>query len=172
DEVVVRACHELGLKSAVVPRHFPLELADLLRERGVEVRADGPLFELRRRSKTPEQIEGARRAQRATDAAMGAVRQGLLDGVRTSEELKAIAAQTFIENGCGFETMSVAHGSQTADPLDHGSGAIEEGEPIVVDLFPRDLESLCYADMTRTFCLGEAPARLVEIYRACDETRQ
>ena len=28
-------------------------------------------------------------------------------------------------------------------------------EPIVIDLFPRDRESGCYADMTRTFVIGE-----------------
>jgi Xaa-Pro aminopeptidase len=41
-----------------------------------------------------------------------------------------------------------------------GSGAILEGEPIVFDLFPRDRETGCFADMTRTFVVGEPAEEL------------
>ena len=36
-----------------------------------------------------------------------------------------------------------------------GSGEIKPNEPVVLDLWPRDRESSCYADMTRTFVIGE-----------------
>jgi Xaa-Pro aminopeptidase len=171
-EVVVRACREIGFESGVVPRNFPLELADLLRQQGIEVRADGQGFDLRRRSKTPEQVEGIRRAQRGAEAGMTAIQEALVAGVRSCQKLKAIASHAFADAGCRPETIVLSHGFQTADPLDHGSGEIEEGEPIIVDLFPRDTESWCFADMTRTFCLGTPPPRLAELYRACDEARQ
>ena len=38
-----------------------------------------------------------------------------------------------------------------------GSGPIAAGEPIVIDIWPRDNESSCFADMTRTFVVGEVP---------------
>jgi Xaa-Pro aminopeptidase len=41
-----------------------------------------------------------------------------------------------------------------------GSGPIAPGEPVVIDMWPRDAESACFADMTRTFVVGEAPAEL------------
>jgi len=41
-----------------------------------------------------------------------------------------------------------------------GSGQIQAGETVVIDLWPRDGESFCFADMTRTFCVGEAPEQL------------
>jgi Xaa-Pro aminopeptidase len=42
-----------------------------------------------------------------------------------------------------------------------GSGPIAAGEPIVLDLFPRDRETGCFADMTRTFVVGQPPEELV-----------
>ncbi len=35
-----------------------------------------------------------------------------------------------------------------------GSGPIAAGEPVVIDLWPKDVETACYADMTRTFVVG------------------
>ncbi|HEY6016443.1 MAG TPA: M24 family metallopeptidase, partial [Gaiellaceae bacterium] len=43
------------------------------------------------------------------------------------------------------------------------------GEPIVVDLWPRDNESSCFADMTRTFCIGEPSSELREWHRLVKE---
>jgi len=42
-----------------------------------------------------------------------------------------------------------------------GHGPVAAGEPVIVDLYPRDPESGCYADMTRTFCVGRPPEELV-----------
>jgi Xaa-Pro aminopeptidase len=42
------------------------------------------------------------------------------------------------------------------------SGPIRPGEPVIIDLWPRDLESACLADMTRTFVVGEAPGQVLE----------
>ena len=67
----------------------------------------------------------------------------------------------------GEELTIISHGAQTADGHDPGSGQIRAGEAIVVDIFPRDRESGCYADTTRTFCVGEPPAELVEYHRLC-----
>src|SRR5262249_22089355 len=43
------------------------------------------------------------------------------------------------------------------------------GEPVLIDLFPRDRESACFADLTRTYVVGEPPAELVEYHRLCRE---
>jgi Xaa-Pro aminopeptidase len=58
------------------------------------------------------------------------------------------------------ETLIVSHGPQTASGHDPGSGPIRPGEPVVIDLWPQDLESACFADMTRTFVVGEVPDEL------------
>ena len=39
----------------------------------------------------------------------------------------------------------------------------------MIDLFPRDRESACFADMTRTFVIGEPSDELREWHRLCKE---
>src|SRR5919198_344119 len=73
-EVVVRAVDSIGVRSAVVPETFPLWLADRLRARGIELAVDDDFFSDRRRVKTPAQLQGIRRAQRAAEAGMDAAR--------------------------------------------------------------------------------------------------
>ncbi len=173
-ELTARACARLGLRAAAVPSDFPLELADLLRARGVELSPDGALFDLRRRTKTPQQVAGIRRAQRAAERAMELVRRRLREGGDlTAEGLRAEARRVFVENGAvPHDMLVIAAGGHGADPHDEGAGPIPAGVPIVVDIFPRDLESGCWGDITRTFCIGEPPAELAEWHRLVREAQQ
>ena len=167
--LAVNACGRLGIESAVVPSTFPVELADHLRAGGIELRADRALFADRRRAKTPVEVEGIRRAQRAAETAMDAVRAALrradasnstlvLDGEPlTCERLKRAIGEVFAEHDVVADDYVVSHGSQSAVGHDMGSGPIAPGEPIVGDLWPKDRATACYADMTRTFVVGDPP---------------
>jgi Xaa-Pro aminopeptidase len=179
-EIYTRACRELGVTSAVVPAAFPLELADQLRAIGVEVRADRQLFEERRRRKTPVELEGLRRAQRACEAALDTARAMLreadvgptlvLDGEPlTSERIKLEIERVFGEHGVAAEHLIVSHGAQSAIGHDEGSGAILPDEAIVFDLFPRDRQTAVYTDMTRTYVVGTPSDELREYHRLCKE---
>jgi Xaa-Pro aminopeptidase len=181
DEISVRAVTRLGVTSAVVPYFFPLALADLLRAAGVELKVDRGFFQQRRRVKTEAELAGIRRAQRAAEAGMTAARDLLrradgsngaatLDGAPlTSERLKAEISAAFTAHGCSADEFIVSHGPQSAIGHHMGAGNIEVGEPIVIDVWPRDNESGCYADMTRTFCLGEPSEQLQEWHRLVKE---
>ncbi len=176
-ELTLRTCRELGITSAAVPPKFPVSVADHLRANGVDVRVDPQLFADRRRVKTEPELAGIRRAQRAAEAGMDAAREMLrvaetrdgvlvLDGEPlTCERLKTVLGRVFSEQGSTAEEFIVSHGPQTAVGHDMGSGAIAPDEPIVLDLFPRDRESGCYADMTRTFVVGTPPDELREQHR-------
>jgi Xaa-Pro aminopeptidase len=51
-----------------------------------------------------------------------------------------------------------------------GSGPIEPGDIVLFDFFPRDRESACFADMTRTFVVaGEPDAELREWHGLCKQ---
>ena len=50
-----------------------------------------------------------------------------------------------------------------------GSGPIEAGVPVVVDIWPRDNASAMYCDMTRTFVVGDVPDDVREWHRLCKE---
>ena len=165
-ELALRACRASSVESAVTPRDFPLEVADYLRAHEIEVEARGDLFDERRRVKSPAELAGIGKAQRAAERAMDAIRARLREGgpVRC-EDLQTEAMRVYGEEGVMVDdVVLVPAGPQTTVGHEPGHGAIGEGEPIVVDLFPRDPLSGCYADMTRTFCLGEPPEELARYH--------
>jgi Xaa-Pro aminopeptidase len=85
----------------------------------------------------------------------------------TSERLKRRIGEVFNEHDMLADEFIVSHGAQSAVGHDMGSGQIRSGEPIVVDLWPRDRETACFADMTRTYVVGDAPQELVDYQRLC-----
>jgi Xaa-Pro aminopeptidase len=165
-ELVLRACRAAAVESAVAPRDFPLEVADFLRAHEVDVQARGELFDERRRVKSEAELQGIRRAQRAAERGMAAIRDRLREGLPvTAEELQATAMRVFSDEAMLVDDLVlVSSGPQTTVGHEPGHGPVREGEPIVVDLFPRDAVSGCYADMTRTFCVGEPPEELVRYH--------
>jgi Xaa-Pro aminopeptidase len=165
-ELVLRACRQVGIADAAVPRTFPLDIADHLRSNGVELRSEGETFDARRRVKTEAELEGIRRAQRSAEHAMDAIRARLRAGGKvTCEELRADAMRAFTEAGTIVpDIVIVSHGAQTAVGHEPGHGEVQTGEPVIVDLYPQEPESGCYTDMTRTFCVGEPPEELVRYH--------
>jgi Xaa-Pro aminopeptidase len=87
----------------------------------------------------------------------------------TCERIKVVIDRVFGEHGTSADESIVSHGAQTAIGHDMGSGPIAPGEPIILDLFPRDRETGCYSDMTRTYVVGEPPEELVEYHRLVKE---
>jgi len=71
-ELNLNAVRQLDLEAAVTPNGFPLGQADYLRSQGIELTADQPFFDERRRVKTEHELAGIRRACRAVEAGMGA----------------------------------------------------------------------------------------------------
>jgi Xaa-Pro aminopeptidase len=180
-EVILRACREFGVRAAVAPETFPLGVADHLRAHAIDVRADREFFKRRRRVKNDAELAGIRRAQLAAEAGMAAAVELFRHAERsngwvmvegeplTCERVKLAVERAFGEHGAAADEFIVAHGAQTAIGHEMGSGPIQPDEPVVLDLFPRDRESGCFADMTRTFVIGEPPDELREWQRLCRE---
>ena len=180
-ELHLNACRALGLEGAVTPAGFPLGHADHLRANGIELTADQRFFDERRRVKTERELAGIRRACRAVEAGIavgvemlrGASRANgvlTLDGEPlTCERIKLQVERAFGEHGAAAEEFIVSHGSQTAIGHDGGSGPIAADDVVLFDLFPRDRESACYSDFTRTFALGSPSEELAEYHRLAKE---
>ncbi len=86
----------------------------------------------------------------------------------TSEEVREAMRAVCEEHGCELsDDAIVSHGAQAAVGHESGFGEILAGESVVVDIWPRDKASRCYADMTRTFVAGGgAPdAELADFWR-------
>jgi Xaa-Pro aminopeptidase len=181
-EVPMRAAEALGVTSAVVPETFPVWLADALRAKGIELTVDGNFFDERRRVKNEQELAGMRRAQRAAEAGMDAARDLLRRATETGggalelegspltvERVKIAMSEAFVRRGATADEFIVAPGAQGAVGHDMGSGPINAGVPIVIDIWPRDNESFVYCDMTRTFVVGEVPAQVAEWHRLTKE---
>ena len=163
---VTRACSHAGLTDASVPHTFPAGHLERLTRDGISLTVDQSVFDVRRRVKTDAELAGIRRAQLAAEAGLTAGVSLLReaengDGVLwlhgeplTVERIKMAMGQVFATHGCSAEEFVVAPGPQGAAGHEMGHGPIRFGEPVVVDLWPRDDASSCFADMTRTFAVG------------------
>jgi Xaa-Pro aminopeptidase len=83
--------------------------------------------------------------------------------LRSSEEIRAAMQAACDERGCDLEDdVIVAHGPQSAIGHEAGHGTLVAGEPVIIDIWPQDRRSRCWADMTRTFVAGggEPPEEL------------
>ncbi len=174
---------DCGVDRVAVPERFPAGTADGLREQGIEVvvDTDDVLIDIRA-VKTPTELDYIRTAQQANEAAMAAaeraIRAASVDGegrltlegdVLTSERVKQIIEITLLKHGCGLDETIVACGQQAADPHNRGSGPLHAGEPIIIDIFPRDKSTGYHSDMTRTFCKGEPSETLAEWYELTEQ---
>lgn len=173
------------VSSLTVPARFPLGTADGLREREIPVEAetDGVITEIRS-VKTDDEIDSIREAQRANEKAMeraetllreATEENGVLqyDGEElTSERVRREIEIELLELDHALDETIVSCGAHAADPHDRGSGPLEAGETIVIDIFPRSKESNYHADMTRTFSVGEPSERVREWYDLTAEAKE
>ncbi len=180
-ELWLNGCRRFGVERAVSPNTFPLGHADYLRSNGIELEVDQPFFDERRRVKNRFELDGIRRACRAVEAGQqvgvdmlrGADRRNgtlTLDGEPlTCERIKLEVERAFGEHGATAEEFVVSHGAQTAIGHEGGSGPIAADDIVLFDLFPRDRESACFADFTRTFSVGLPSDELREYHRLAKE---
>ena len=169
-ELTSRAVARTGIRAAIVEFEFPLGLAERLRADGVSLTVDDPAVKLRRRSKSEAELAGINRAQRAAEAAMFAARE-LLGAARPAGDRLELAGEPLTADRVRAEMREVCwrHGALLGPDAivasvwqgfghEPGSGPLPAGLPIEIDLWPRDDQTGCWADMTRTFIVGPAPA--------------
>jgi Xaa-Pro aminopeptidase len=176
NRLTLNAVRRAGADAVVVPTWFPVGAADFLRAEGLPVRVEANLLTDRRRRKTPEQVDLMREPQAVTERSFALIARMLSeaevasDGTLvlegrplTSERVHDAIRLQWAQEGCEGETPIVAGGPQAAEPHEHGHGPLRAGQSIICDLFPRSARNRYHADMTRTFCVGEPPALLVEL---------
>ena len=175
-EIEVRVVREIGIDEAIVPADFPLALGDRLREEGVVLTVDETSVALRRRSKSPVEIEGIRIAQRAAEAGMGAASELLARAQPGAEGRLEVNGNLLLAEDVRFvlREASAAHGAPCPPDVivasvwqgnghEPGSGPLPAGLPIHIDLWPRHEETGCWADMARTFVAGEPVSEHAEL---------
>ncbi len=175
-ESAVHVVTELGIQRAVVPGTFPLALGDALRSAGIHLDVDDAAVQMRRRRKAAAELDGIRIAQRAAEAGMDAARGLLaqaapdadgrlaLDGnLLRAQDIRAAIRQACADHGALCPPDIMVGSVWQGYGHEPGHGALPAGLPIVVDLWPRHEESGCWADMTRTFLVGEPAAEVARV---------
>ena len=168
-----------------VPPNFAIAYADELRARGLTLTPEAKLFGDLRRSKTETEIGYIESTQRAVEASCAhavevlkeseTAADGTLtwrDEPLTSEILRAEIDTELLRRNCAADGTITAGGPQAADPHERGHGPLRAGESIIVDIFPMDLSTRYYADMTRTFVKGDPNEGLQEMYDAVLESQK
>jgi Xaa-Pro aminopeptidase len=167
-ELAVRTAKAIGIDEAVADPEMPAAVADRLRSDGIALDFDEPAIAARRRVKSAPELAGIRRAQAAAHAGLRAaagvlaraVPQGdrlMVEGeVLTSEAVRDALREACRQHGAPAPPDVTVSSVWNGGGHDPGTGPLPANLPIIVDLWPRDEESGCWADCMRTFLVGEA----------------
>jgi Xaa-Pro aminopeptidase len=150
---------------------------------GLQVRGEfsKTLLEVARATKDPAEVERIRAVGRRTETVVGQTveflqshraHDGALvqkDGTpltlgRVRREIGRFLAEQALEPA---EGMIFSIGRDAGIPHNQGNpdDLMRLGQTIVFDLYPREIGGGYFFDITRTFCLGHAPAEVEKVYR-------
>jgi Xaa-Pro aminopeptidase len=175
-DVVDLVLKERGVTQVLVPENLGFEHARRLQARGYELGTKREPFFEERAIKTREEVGAIEAAQRAVEAAVrraidllrdASVKDGVIvhDGEPvTSERIKKLINVALMEQDCVGQHTIIAGGLQACDPHNEGSGPLRAGEPIVMDVFPRNTTTRYFADMSRTVLKGKARPEVRRLY--------
>ena len=159
---------------------LPMIFTAHLRDTGIEVEYDPQLAVLDRRTKSEEELAHLRRAQSVTEEAMEfacqtvcaatADAEGVLHDHETTltSELMRQRITSFLigKNFSNHHDSIVVTVPHVADCHHHGTGPLQAGLPVIIDIFPRDNETGYWGDCTRTAVNGEPSPELVRMHAA------
>ncbi len=178
-QAAAECCKRNQLTRVVVDRSLPMIFTEMLLQAGLEVQCDIEWGILERRQKSDRELDFLRSAQKATEQVMeracrliataAAAKDGTLmhDGhPLTSERVRAFIDQWLIELGFSNPLSIVAGGPQGADCHDYGSGPLKTEQPVIVDIFPRDKQTLYNGDCTRTVVHGKISNEIQRMHEA------
>jgi Xaa-Pro aminopeptidase len=158
-----------GLRKVLVSPAFRVGLADALRKEKIRIEvADGELFP-ERQIKKKKELQHLRKALKVTaellEHSIQLIRSSkkgkngvlMLRGTPlTSERVQSEIRMEAARRGFEASHPIVAGGIQGCDPHERGHGKLRAHELIILDIFPRDLATGYWGDMTRTVVKGRA----------------
>ena len=168
-----------GVRRARADRSLPFIYAHFIGAAGIELDCDIEYGVLERRGKDSEEVEHLREAQRVTEESMvmachliaraTAAKDGGLEhdgSPLTAERVRSAIDVFLLERGYSNPGSIVACGPQAADCHNEGSGQIVTGQPVIVDIFPRNRATLYNGDCTRTVVHGDVSDEVATMHAA------
>jgi Xaa-Pro aminopeptidase len=162
----------------ILPKDFPAHLVLKLQEQNIQFSVLEDAFLPERSLKSSAEIAQIKKACGIIADAFGRVhsilaeaeiRNGLLyrgGETLTAESMRAEIAKICFEKGAIARETIVACGKDSAFPHNRGHGPLRANAFIVVDIFPRLIESGYHGDMTRTFFKGQPSEGQMKMYNA------
>ncbi len=176
---------QAGVRRAISDRSLPLIFAHHIELAGITLECDLEMGVLSRRAKDDEEIAWLAEAQAATEGAMRMACElvaaadtddegGLLEKGQplTSERVRSAVDIWLLERGYMNPRSIVAGGPQAADCHDMGSGLLMSGQPVIIDIFPQNKQTLYNGDCTRTVVHGDVDDAVAAMHRAVVEANQ
>jgi Xaa-Pro aminopeptidase len=166
--VISQFLKEKKIRQVAVPYDFPLAYAEAFHKKRIRTVAQPDPFYPKRLIKTPAEKRAIRNTLRHTGNAIRraykVLRESRIKGDRilwrgktlTSEILRGEIHLALLENNCLGKHTIVACGNQGVDPHCEGSGPLRPHQPIIMDVFPKSMDTQYFGDMTRTVVKGRA----------------
>ncbi|MCZ0862840.1 MAG: Xaa-Pro peptidase family protein [Methanocorpusculum sp.] len=168
----------------LVPASMPVGFAQTLMQ-VADITVDRTTVAAMRRVKTPDEILLMREVQQqneaATRAAVELIRKsgidehgGLIyeDEPVTSEKVREVIASVLRPSACEERDTIISCGPDTAMPHCLGTGQLHANQPIVMDVFPRNLKTGYFADMTRTIAKGAPAKEIMQMYETVHAAKE
>jgi len=183
---IIMALLKKKVKSASVPYDFPAGLSQKLAEYGIKATAvQWPQFFREREVKTEREIRmiahSQEVAQQAIEEAIEVINASRPDkSGRLLFDNKPLTSEFLHQRIAGFlsirgfeagETI-VCSGEDSSMPHARGAGQLWQDRQIIIDVFPKCLETRYYGDVTRTVFKGEPSSKFVRMYDAVKEVQQ
>ena len=169
EKVLAHFLRKRGVRSIIVPANFPLGYAQQLAATKIRLRATNGLFWPEREAKSEKEIKmighalritetGLRRAIEVLKASKGRAGKRLRWNGKTltSEMLRAEIDSAILRAGGNPTGTIVAGADQACDPHERGCGPLYASSLIILDVFPRDMKTGYFGDITRTVVRGRA----------------
>jgi Xaa-Pro aminopeptidase len=160
-----------------VPYTFPSYLFDQLRKSKIKIEASSAvIFYKSRLIKSSSEVKSIKKTMMRTESVLEKIiskikysksKNNLLysDGkLLTSEVLRGYCHIELASLGLECPDCIISSGGHSALPHHEGSGPISESSPIILDIFPKDIESGYYGDITRTVVKGKPSPILKKMF--------
>jgi len=174
-----------GVRRVHIDRSTPSVFWHALAEAGLQVSCDLDTSVARRRAKDSQEIAWLRQCQADTEAAVRlacelvARSKAMTDGTLmhageplTSERVRSAIDAFLLERGYQNPESIVAGGPIASDCHAHGHGPLRTGEPVIIDIFPRQRQTMYHGDCTRTVVNGAVSAEVARMHAAVAEAKR
>jgi len=165
------------VKELQVPYNFPSFLFKELSSNKIKISpSESPIFFSSRIIKTAIEIKSISKVMRSTESVMKLVIGKIQSAKSRNKKLYTngkILSSEFLRRFCQKELLSlglecpdciISSGGHSSLPHHQGSGPIKENQPIVIDIFPKDMDTGYFGDITRTVVKGHPSDELKNMY--------